>query len=149
MRSIVVSRLTPTLTAPPSVSTASVIVPCAWMGCVWSLIVSSPSSVELVAVAEQIGRVKSQLRVTLGVEEVRRAEVGLEVLVLDGDRVGADAADQLRGAVRLDGEAGVEVVKVAAERRDAHVFDGEAGRGVRGVKRPGSDRKLCGGGGDC
>jgi len=79
------------------------------------LIVSSPVEHELPAVAANRGRYEAKLRVALDVEEVRRAEVALQVLVLDLDRAGVD--DTLEVGRRLiDGQGRVELIEAAAER---------------------------------
>src|SRR4051795_10320795 len=51
---------------------------------------------QLVALDAQVARLVAELGVVLGVEEVRRLQVGGQVLVLDDDRVGVDRADQVR-----------------------------------------------------
>ena len=60
-----------------------------------------------------------------------------EVLVLDGDRVGVDAALEPQRAVFGGGERRVVVLEAAAEGRDDHVLDGEADGRVDGVDGPG------------
>src|SRR5947209_4339568 len=47
-----------------------------------------------VALAADVGRPEAQLRVLLDVEEIRGAEVGLEVLVRDAGRPGLDGAGE-------------------------------------------------------
>src|SRR4051794_14557627 len=70
---------------------------------------------ELVALAADVVGDVADLRVLLGVEEVRRLEVAGQVLVLDDDRVGLDGAGQLGGAALVDGQRGVEVLEAATE----------------------------------
>ena len=76
--------------------------------------------------------------IALGVEELGRAEVGPEVLVLDLDRADLDGAREARAAVIVDGQRRVEVLEAAAEGRDDHVLDGEAGARVHGVEPVGA-----------
>src|SRR5947209_10799414 len=95
----------------------------------------------LIALAPQRGRAEADLRVALDVEEIGRAEMALEVRVLDHDRAGVHGADEL-GGPRIDGQGGVELLEPAAERGYAHVLDGEAGRRVSGIEVPGPDRKA-------
>ena len=110
VRSIVVSRVRPRPVLPAMFSCGPAISPRAMTGWVLPLIVSSPSTRDGVAVAADARRAERELRVLLDVEEVRRAEVALQVLVLDDDRAGVDGADEL-GAVLGDGERGVEVTR--------------------------------------
>ena len=131
---------------PAMFSCGPVISPCAVTGCVWSLIVSSPWKADVVAVARDARRAEPELRVLLGVEEVRRAEVALEVLVLDDDRSGVDGADEL-SAVVGHGERGVEGLEPPAEGGDDHVLDREARGRVGRICVPGADRKTGGVGG--
>jgi hypothetical protein len=114
------------------------------------LIVSSPSITSCSPSRRIAVEAKRSSGVALGVEEVRRAEVRLQVLVLDDDRARVDGAEQLTGAVLADCERRVEVLEASAERRDDHVLDGEARRGMGRVELPRAARKLrlglcCGG----
>src|SRR5262249_26858748 len=77
------------------------------------------------------------LRVPLGIEEVGRLEVGLQVLVLD-----LDARD-----LRLAGELAVlegrlAVRQLAGEGGDAEVLDGEADARVDGIGLPRAGRNC-------
>src|SRR3954447_5344347 len=63
---------------------------------------------DVVAVLGELERRELDLRVLLGVEEVRRLQVAGEVLVLDDDRVGVDRAVEVGVAVLVDRELGGE-----------------------------------------
>jgi hypothetical protein len=71
----------------------------------------------------------AELRMALGVEELRRLQVCGEVLVLDDDRADVDNADELA----VD-ERRVELLEAPAEGRDDHVLDGERGARVDGSR---------------
>ena len=74
-------------------------------------------------------------RDALGVEEVRREQVALEVLVLDGDA--GDVGRAVQPAVL---ERRLEIGQAALEERHAAVPDGVGDAGVRPVERPGAGR---------
>src|SRR4051812_6466320 len=88
---------------------------------------------QLLAVLLELGGDEGDLRVALGVEEVRALEVALELI--DRDRDGVDLGGAAQDAV---GEARVELVERAAEGGDAGVLDGEGRLGVDGVQVPGA-----------
>ena len=66
-------------------------------------------------------------------------QVGGQVLVLDDDRVGVDAALEAQRAVLVGGQRRVVVLEAAAEGRDDHVLDGEAD----GASGPGRRSRWC------
>ena len=92
-----------------------------------------------VGVARDLGRVEADLRVALGIEEVRREQMRADVLVVDRDRVDCDAALERDLAAR-DDELGVDGLEGAAKDGDACVVDFEVGVGVDRVDRP---RAVC------
>src|SRR3954470_3174286 len=97
---------------------------------------------ELVALDAHVARLVAELGVVLDVEEVRRLEVGGEVLVLDDDRVRVHDPDEMRRAVLADLEGGVEVLEAATEGRHDHVLDREARARVDLVQLPTARRDL-------
>src|SRR3954453_12995072 len=103
---------------------------------------------QCVALGADQRRGEGHVRVALGVEEVRRLQMGGQVLVLDRDRVRGHAALEAQGAVLVGGEGGVEVLKTAPEGRDDHVLDGEAHVGVDLVHGPRGAGGNRGGGAD-
>ena len=137
MRSTIASSSRPTFSTSPKVTAGSVIVPRASIG-------------RRVALDRQLA-VDDQLAV-LGADQrgVERdvgwrsvskksgaPQVGGEVRVLDGDRVGLDAAREAQRAVLVGGQRRVVVLEAAAEGRDDHVLDGEADGRVDVVDGPG------------
>src|SRR5205085_2474901 len=80
---------------------------------------------------------EAQLGMALGVEEIGRLKVGLEVLVLDLDR-----ADLRRAGELAVGDGRLEGLQLAAEGRDAQVLDGEADARVDGIGLPGAGREV-------
>src|SRR6185437_9809962 len=92
---------------------------------------------ELAAVADVDGAGgERDLGIGGAVEEVRRGEVGGEVLVLDLEGIDLDGPLQDRRAVLGGPQRAGVVLEAAAEGRHDHVLDGEAGVGVDRVDRP-------------
>src|SRR5262249_35033009 len=89
----------------------------------------------LEAAAADLAAGERDLGMTLGVEEVGRLEVGLQVLVLDLDALDARLADEL--AV-LEGR--LEVRQLTGEGGDAEVLDSEADARVDGIGLPRAGR---------
>src|SRR3954471_21167729 len=87
---------------------------------------------QLVAVAADVLRLEGQLRMALGVEEVGRLQMGLEVRVLDLD------ARDLRGALQGAVDHGRVEVRERAGERARHVVDGKADVRVDLVDGPGA-----------
>src|SRR4030095_6764703 len=85
-----------------------------------------------------------QVRMSFGVEEVRRLEVRAQVLVLDVDARDLRAALEPR-PVAVHDQLRPDVVELALERA-GHVGDLEVDRGVDGIERPGAGECLCRGG---
>ena len=151
MRSITVSSVMPSLVTSPRVTAGPVIVPVASSG--WVVVLDREVSGDLqravVCDLNLRGR-ESDLRVALDVEELRRAEVGLQVLILDLQRTDLHGTREARAAVLVDGQGRVEVLEPAAEGRDDHVLDGKAGarvdriQSVRASGNGGAGLDLCG-----
>ena len=95
---------------------------------------------DLVTVAPDRGRDELDLGKALGVEELRRAEVRLEVLVLHEERVGVDRAGQARVSVVAHVEQRVQLLEATAEGGHGHVLDGEAGGRMCRIEPPGAGR---------
>ena len=148
VRSTIASSSRPTFSTPPKVSCGSVIVPRASIGreCALDRQLAVDDQRAVLGAHERRG--EGDVRVTLGVEEVRRLQVGGQVLVLDGDRVGADAALEAQRAVLGGGQRRVVVLEAAAEGRDDHVLDGEADGASGRCRRSRWCRRDGGGGGD-
>ena len=144
VRSMVVSRWRPIL-SPPGPATGPAIVPVSATGCFTPRISSSPSTTICVAVDADLGRRERDAREALGVEEVGREQVALEVLVLHGDAGDVGAAAQLALV-----ERGVEVGQAALEERHAAVPHRVRRRTSGPVERPRPGREgllgQCGGG---
>src|SRR3954468_2878616 len=81
-----------------------------------------------------------QLRVLLGVEEIRRHQVALELRLVDVDRLHVDGADQL-GLVPA-GQGCLVAIELAAVGGDVVVGDGKGDRGMNRVDGPGAGRDL-------
>src|SRR4051794_25390936 len=78
---------------------------------------------QLVALPRDLLRLEDDLGVLLGVEEVRRQEMSVEVLLLDLNAVDLRPPGYLRATGGV-ADAGVELVEAAAEGPN-HVLDGE------------------------
>src|SRR5712691_10300869 len=93
-------------------------------------------TLDLVAVElAELGGLELDLRIALGVEEVRRLQVPVELLVLH-----VDARDLRRALEARAGERGGEVPEAAAEVVDARVGDLERDVRVDRVGVPDTDR---------
>jgi hypothetical protein len=88
-----------------------------------------------VAVDTDLVGLEAQLRMALGIEEVRREQVPRQRLV-----VSRDALDARGSGEPTVGDRRVEVLEAAAKRRHAHVANGEDDRRVNRVGRPGAGR---------
>src|SRR4051812_19490327 len=87
------------------------------------------------AAGADVGGAEADLRVALGVEEVRALEVAGELV--DGD---VDARNLDRAGEDPVLERGVDLLEGTTERRDAGVLDREGGLAVDRVEGPGAGR---------
>src|SRR4051794_31542475 len=96
---------------------------------------------DVVAVDPDVGGLERNVRVALGIEEVRRLQMRCQVLVLYLDRADRNRAGEL--AVL---ELRVDLFEAAAEGGH-EVLDAEVGAGVNGGEVPGAGEALlsCGG----
>jgi len=120
-----------------SVAGAAAIVPASSIGCVTPLIVSSSRAFDAVVVEPaELGGPERDLGMTLRVEEVRRLEVAVELLVLHVDA--RDLGRALEGRRLAAREGGLEIGEAATKRLDARVRDLERDVGVDRISVPGS-----------
>src|SRR5207253_10951530 len=91
---------------------------------------------DLVARAADVRRLEGELRMALGVEEVGRLQMGVQVLVLDVDARDPGRAGQA-WTVAVRHQGGLDVPEVSAEGPD-QVADLEADRRMDRIESPGA-----------